>query len=393
MSSPSATVPWWHAFLPARTAISHRERLRAAIGALAGLAVAGAVGLATMGAAGGSLPWLVAPMGASAVLLFCLPASPLAQPWSILAGNLVAGAVGVTVARWVADPLSAAALAMGLAIFAMYALRCLHPPSGAMAVVAVLGGPSVHAAGYGFLLAPVTLNGLVLVVAAIAWNRLTGRRYPHSQRVAVPHPHATADVPPIARLGFTAEDLHAVLAAREEMVDISEDDLEDLILETERHAHRRRFGETRCEHVMSRDVVSVEFATPLDEAWTLMRNHAVPTLPVVDRARRVIGMLSREDILREADRRDERDPAARLRALLRRTDGLHSDKVEVVGQVMSSPAITVATSLPLVELVPRMADGGPHHVPVVDEREKLVGVIASSDVIAALYEAGLAQLG
>jgi CBS domain-containing membrane protein len=391
MSSSVDAAPWWHAFLPARTAIAHRERLRAAVGAALGLAVAGVLSRVSMGHAA-ALPWLVAPMGASAVLLFCLPASPLAQPWSILAGNLAAGVVGVTCARLVPDLVLAAALAMGLAIAAMYALRCLHPPSGAMAVMAVLGGPAVHAAGYAFLVEPVMLNSLVLVVVAIAWNRATGRRYPHSQRIATPHPHATADIAPIARLGFTPDDLHAVLAARDEMVDISEDDLEALFLETERHAHRRRFGEMRCEHVMSRDVVSVEFATPLDDAWALLRRHEVPTLPVVDRARRVIGVLSREDLLREADRREGAGPAERLRALLRRTEGASSDKPEVVGQVMTSPAITVGIATPLVDLVPRMSDGGPHHVPVVDEREKLVGLVAPSDVIAALYETGLAQL-
>jgi CBS domain-containing membrane protein len=392
LPSPNAASAWWRAFLPARTAIGARERWRAATGALIGLAIAGAAGLATMGPSA-ALPFLIAPMGASAVLLFCLPASPLAQPWSILAGNLVSGAIGITCARLVPLPLAAAALAMGLSIGAMLALRCLHPPSGAMAVMTTLGGPAVHAAGYGFLIAPVTLNGLVLVVVAIAWNHATGRRYPHSQRHDTKHPQATADAPPIARLGFTSEDLRAVLREHGELIDVSEDDLESLFLRVERQTHRRRFGEMRCEHVMSRDVVTVEFATPLDEAWTLMHRHDVPTMPVIDRARRVIGVLGREDFVRALAMRPEPDWGDRLRALLMRTQAMHSDKAEVVGQVMTVPAVTVSASTALVDLVPRMADAGHHHLPVVGGDEKLVGIIAPSDVIAALYESGLALPG
>src|SRR5450830_1606221 len=82
--------------------------------------------------------WLIAPMGASAVLLFAVPASPLAQPWSIIGGNLVSALVGVSYAKLVAEPALAAALAIALAIACMFALRCIHPPSGAVALTAVL---------------------------------------------------------------------------------------------------------------------------------------------------------------------------------------------------------------------------------------------------------------
>jgi len=74
-----------------------------------------------------SIPLLVAPMGASAVLLFAVPASPLAQPWSIIGGNLVSASVGVAGASWIADRVGAAALAVALAICLMFALRCVPP--------------------------------------------------------------------------------------------------------------------------------------------------------------------------------------------------------------------------------------------------------------------------
>ncbi|MDE2277481.1 MAG: HPP family protein, partial [Burkholderiales bacterium] len=332
-------APWLRRFQPARASVSQRERLRAAVGALIGIGATGALSAGLLGLPLASA-WLIAPMGASAVLLFGVPASPLAQPWSILGGNLVAALVGVSCARHIAEPVWAAAAAIALAITAMFALRCLHPPSGAVALTAVLGGPAVHAAGYGFVVTPVALNTLLLLAAALLYNNLTGRRYPHSQQADSPHPHQTADPVPTSRLGFSAEDLQAALKQYDQVLDISVDDLQALFHETEAQAFRRRFGQTRCAEVMSRDVVTVEFATELAEAWALMRRHAVHALPVLDRARRVIGIVTRADFLRHAELTDQGSIGPRLRTLLARTPHSHSAKPEVVGQIMTAPVRT-----------------------------------------------------
>jgi CBS domain-containing membrane protein len=112
------------------------------------------------------LYWLLA------VLLFGVPASPLAQPWSIVGGNLVAALIGVTAAHWIPSPLIAAAVAIGVTLSAMSSLRCVRPPSGAVALTAVLGGPHILALGYGFVLVPVGLNSLLLTLGAIVYNTL-----------------------------------------------------------------------------------------------------------------------------------------------------------------------------------------------------------------------------
>ena len=120
-------LPLIKRFVPGLAPVSLGERLRASIGALIGILVTGAVaGLALGGSP--DVPLLIAPMGASAVLLFAVPTSPLAQPWSIIGGNTIAALIGVTCAHYVGDPVLAAALAVGLAIAAMMALQCLHPP-------------------------------------------------------------------------------------------------------------------------------------------------------------------------------------------------------------------------------------------------------------------------
>ncbi|MFM8392186.1 MAG: HPP family protein, partial [Methylophilaceae bacterium] len=122
-------------------------------------------------------------MGASAVLLFALPASPLAQPWSIIGGNLIAAVVGITCAKLIATPILSVALAGGLAIALMMRFRCLHPPSGAVALTAILGGSQVSELGYQFVFSPVLVNSLLLVMLAIIFNLLAKRDYPHHPKI------------------------------------------------------------------------------------------------------------------------------------------------------------------------------------------------------------------
>lgn len=382
---------WLHGFVPGPVAVSQTERLRACCGALIGILL---TGLATrwMLGASTSLPLLVAPMGASAVLLFALPASPLAQPWSIIGGNLVSAAVGVTCARYIDDPTLAASLAIALAIGAMLALRCLHPPSGAVALTAVLGGPLIHAEGYRFLLAPIGVNSVLLLAVALLFNNLTRHRYPHPARRAHGNTHGTEDRPPGDRLGFTPADLDFVLKNYNEVLDVNRDDLETLLTQTEMHAYRRRLGEITCADIMSRDVVTVEFGTDLPEAWRLIHQHKVVALPVIDRARRVIGIVTLLDFIRHAELDTYENFGSRLRHFLRPVLRSHSEKPEVIGQIMTSAARTATDTMHIVELVPLLAEYGLHHIPIVDDKRRLVGIVTNSDLVAGLYGGRLADL-
>jgi CBS domain-containing membrane protein len=387
----SLQAPWWQNLLPPRASVSRRERLRAGSGALLGILLTGLASAWFVDSTVTAL-WLMAPMGASAVLLFGVPASPLAQPWSIVGGNLIAAVIGVACAKLIGAPIVAAAAAIFFSIVAMSTLRCLHPPSGAVALTAVLGGAEIHAAGFGFVAMPVALNTVLLLASAVIYNSTTGRRYPHGQQAEAPHPHQTRDGLPTERLGFTPDDLQAALRDYDQVLDVSVDDLEALFHRTEMNAFRRRFGDTRCAAIMSKDVRTVEFGTELAEAWALMQAHSVQALPVVNRARHVIGIVSRSDFLRHAELHEQRTIGARLRAFLQRTAHTHSDKHEVVGQIMSARVNTALETTPVVELVPLMADVGHHHVPIVDAERRLVGMVTQTDLVGALYEICLAQL-
>lgn len=384
-------LDWLLSLFPAPGSIDRFEKMRACAGALFGLVLVGFCSLLILGPSASSI-LLIAPMGASAVLLFAVPASPLAQPWSIMGGNLIAAIIGVTCAKLIGDPVLAAALAAALAIGAMFALRCLHPPSGAVALTAVLGGPAVHAMGYSFVLYPVALNSLLLLLAALFFNNATGRRYPQALKAESVDSHETKDALPTARIGMTPADLDLVLARYNQVLDISRADLESIILETERQAYQRRFGVTQCADVMSKDVISVEFSTELHVAWDLLHKHRLSALPVLDRSRRVIGIIAKADFIEHANLGYYESFAQRMARLLRPSPDSHSSKPEVVGQIMVKDVRLAGEEQAIVELVPHMSNAGLHSIPVVNAERRLVGMITQSDMIAALYENNIQHL-
>jgi CBS domain-containing membrane protein len=383
-------LQWLFRIFPTPALVDRYEKMRACAGALFGIVLTGLCSYFILGK-DINAAWLIAPMGASSVLLFAVPASPLAQPWSIMGGNMIAAVIGVTCAKLVGEPILAAGLAAALAIGAMFIFRCIHPPSGAVALTAVLGGPAVHAMGYSFVLIPVGLNSLLLLLTALFFNNATGRRYPHVLQPDRSSKHNTTDVAPTERTGITPEDLDAVLARYNQVLDISREDLESIMLQTELQAYRRRLDGTKCSDIMSKDVVHVEFGTELAEAWRQFKSHNLTALPVIDRGRRVIGIVTKADFLDHAETEPHEGLAQRLAHLIRPSMLTHTEKHEVVGQIMTKTVYTARENQSIVELVPLMSDAEIHQVPVVDEQNRLVGMISQTDMIAALFEHGLAE--
>ena len=124
-------------------------------------------------------PILVMSMGASAVLLFATPTSPLAQPVPVLAAHVLGAVVGVAAATWISNTALAAGVAVGVTAGAIIRLGITHPPSGGTALSAVLGGQAITDLGWEFVWRPVLLNAVVLVVLAVVVNApFAWRRYP-----------------------------------------------------------------------------------------------------------------------------------------------------------------------------------------------------------------------
>lgn len=192
-----------------------------------GLAILALIALSTSALPDGGAAALITSMGASAVLLFGVPHGQLSQPWPVIAGHGVSAFIGVACAQSIHHPAIAAACAVGLAIGTMQQLKCIHPPGGATAFTAVMGGSAIRELGFGFVLFPVLTNALVMVLLAVLINyAFRWRRYPNAlnRRAHKPQPALPADdsLP-------THEDIIAAIRSRDSFVDISEDELIELI--------------------------------------------------------------------------------------------------------------------------------------------------------------------
>lgn len=205
-----------------------RERIVAAFGAALATGLAGYLTALVAGQHAALL--LAAPIGASAVILFAVPSSPLGQPWPVIGGTIVSIACSIFAAQTLGHGALAAAVAVGLSIVAMSALRCLHPPGGGCALLAVVGSPELLAKGYWFALMPGGLNAVVLVLVGLAFHRFSGHSYPHRPAPAPAHPR------------ILPEDIDAALEEVHESFDVSRADLAALLEAAERHAIARRKG-------------------------------------------------------------------------------------------------------------------------------------------------------
>jgi CBS domain-containing membrane protein len=367
------TLAWLRTFQPLPMKVDGRERVRVVVGALLGIGLAAAL---SHGFAGSDFsPWLIAPMGASAVLVFGVPASPMAQPWAVVAGNTLSALVGVGCSLWIPDPHLAAAAAVSVAIGAMFLLGCLHPPGGASALLVVL----TQTTDPQFVLFPVLFNAVALTVAGVLYNTLTGRPYPH----ALAHPPVAS----AATSRFSQADLDFALARFNQVLNVSRDDLEQLLNYAEAAAYDRSLGDLHCSDIMSPLPLAAEYATPLEEAWRMMRQRKIKALPVVDKARRVIGIITTADFMRLANLEFRDGIGERLRKLIRSSESTHSDKPEVVGQIMTRQVRVASATQKITELVTLFSREGHHHIPVIDENQKLVGIITQSDLVRSLYRA------
>lgn len=354
----------WFSRLARFAPAGQMEPALAGAGALGGLLLTATVSRFWLGDNSG-LPLLIAPMGASAVLLFALPASPLARPWAVLGGNIVSALVGIACAQLAPGHLLTAPLAAGLAIIIMRLCRCLHPPGGAVALTAVLGGPAILAAGWSFALLPVALNSLLMVAAAWLFHNLTGHRYPHRAAPAVNPAHGAGDAPPRDRVGYTLADIDAVLATYDELLDVSREDLDILFRKVEAQAHRRLHREIRCEDIMSRAVIAARPEEGVGQARDRLLAERLGAMPVLDADGKVLGLVGHAQLVAGAGR--------------------------LVRDVMQADPQTARPGQPIDELLPVLSGGWHHEVLVVGADGRLAGMITQTDLLAALWRSHVAE--
>lgn len=341
--------------------MSATERRHAALGALLGIALSiwALDGLPTHGF------WLLAPMGASGVILFGMPNSPVAQPWPVIGGYLSALVAGFLAAAFIPVPALAAGTAVAVCLWLMARFNCIHPPGGALALLIVLDQRTFVSSGWHTLELVAANVGLLILAATLLNNLIPGRRYPHRAAPADTGAHATRDLPTLNRGDLDREDLMSAMRKMDTFVDVREDELETLYRFAIDHAFHRHVG-LRCADVMSTDVVTTLAGSRLGDAWELLQHHKIKALPVIDEGHRLMGILTLSDIFRVA--------------------GSAPDWRQMrVADHMTRDARTALPTTAMADLVAEVARTGRHHIPVVDDAGMLVGMLTQSDIIGALY--------
>lgn len=291
---------------------SHHERWLSMLGGLFGI---GLVFTTSLHAFGPGSALVVASIGASAVLVFAAPHGALSQPWPVLGGHLISAVVGVSVA-WLVEPVMVAGpVAVGVAILAMHYARCLHPPGGATALAAVIGGPAIQALGYGYVLTPVAENVVLLLGAGVIFNYpFRWRRYPAAlaQSAAAAPDAGSVRTPPYAGPTSTLahSDLVYALSEIDSFIDVSENDLVHIYDLAARHAIKNREPLARIQpgRCYSNGRFGAEWAVrcivdaPDDAAQDLLIYRGVAGAD-----RRTSGTMRRSDFARWASYEVERD--------------------------------------------------------------------------------------
>lgn len=299
------------------------EILRSSLGAGLGLAAVGLLAKALTGQV--NVPLLIAPpIAASAVLVFAIPASPLAQPRAVIGGNMLAALVGVGCGLLIPQAAVAGPAAAGLAIAAMLLLGCLHPPAAAVAFVAAMSSNSL---GWVYALVPIGLCSSLLCLAGALWAPLVGRVYPHPPPADLPHPEAETPPERVAALS----------------------------------------GAT-CGEAMSPALYFVDPQMEAEQALQVLNDHALRTAPVLAADGHVLGLVRRAELVLEMEREA--------------TEGAGAGRT--VGELLDPEIETAALDAPLASLLPVLAHGA-DEVVVVDAAGAAKGVITQSDLLAAIW--------
>ena len=332
---------------------------------------------------------LFAPLGATAVLVFAVPSSPLAQPFSCVMGNTISALWTLGVMHSL-PPVWWPAVAVAGAIACMLVTRSLHPPGGAVALLMALSPAQTLATPWPLLLLQIALMTGVLVMAGVVYHRVTGRRYPHhADGVSPPGPrHAP-------RLGLSTADLEALLLRFDQANNLDAQDLAALMAAAEDQAIEQRLGGVQCGQLMTPKPVVCHMDDALRDVAKLLQQHAVKCLPVVDAHGQLLGLLERSAVFEHLwALGPDAAPQAKANTWHWFKPGLHKprkgqaqDAITLAhsSRLVRAPELTVDAETPVGQLLETLARHQVPCVPVLHDA-RLVGVITRTDLVCVLLQ-------
>lgn len=337
-------------------------------------------------------PMIVASMGASAIILFFIPSSPLAQPWPFAAGQLISAVVGMTCALNIPETSTAAATAVGSSIVAMLLFRCLHPPAAATSLSPIMAGTSLTSLGYSFVIIPVAINVISMLALAIIINRwVMERDYPSPLLLKNKRRQRHVMTKPSHQIGFLEQDFSLAIKNSDIFVDMTHTELSALFTQVEKNVFKRIKGHLSCADIMVKEVITVEYGTEIEDAWEIMCSHQLKAMPVVDSTRRVIGIITWNDFFKRINLNTYDSFQDKFRHFIRRTHKMTASKPEAVGLIMTSSVTSLIDSTHIADLIPLMSVHGHRQIPIINSEQCLIGMVYQANLIAALYNEQLAN--
>jgi CBS domain-containing protein len=137
---------------------------------------------------------------------------------------------------------------------------------------------------------------------------------------------------------------------------------------------------TLVRDVMTTEVVAVEPSTPFKEIAARLARHCISAVPVLDADRRVLGVVTEADLLLKQEHRDPEANVPPVWSRRRRRERKKAAAV-VAGQLMTAPAMIVSPTATVEEAARRLHDARVQRLPVVDETDRLVGIVSRADLL------------
>ena len=143
----------------------------------------------------------------------------------------------------------------------------------------------------------------------------------------------------------------------------------------------------RARDVMTKAVATIREQETVHDALSIMTEHRLTSLPVVDSAGRCVGIVSQSDLIdfaRELDDAEESETPSSFAEMLIGGARLADVTHERIDDVMSDSVVTVTPNDPVVDVADKMLSNGIHHVPVCDADRRLLGIVSTMDILGGL---------
>lgn len=318
-------------------------------------------------------PLFVASIGASATIVFVIPSSPMGKMWSLVAGYLVASMIGVGLSLFIHSIAVLMTASVTLTVIAMLLFKCMHPPGVATSMVPALCLQVENPVDFSFVIDPVLINVVPLAICGALFRLWLARSNTEKKENTLP------DTPFSARNKKSVyfDELHQVVETRNEWLDIDEETLDQIFKETHLLALEHKNDKLTCEQVMTRDPLTLREHDSVYDGLKLLQQNHFSSIPVINDQQEIIGIFSLVDFLLYVEQRKINSFVGLYLLAKKRTS-------KTVGAYMKRDPIAIYSQEHVARLIPYLTSGF-HHIPIINSENKLVGMVAQSDLIDFLY--------